>query len=333
MTITRQVAAAHPGMRDPEDTPTHLPPLDGEGPPAPGHGSGASGWGQAIIGMLAALVTSAALILVSALGLRAQAAQPPQRIVSLNLCVDAIVLDLVPPERIRGMSLVSADPNVSPIAGRVRGLKLVRGGAEEVLALDPDLILAGEYTTIATVDLLRRLGRRVEVVPLATDLEGIRAAIRQIASAAGEEQRGEALIAAFDARLMAARPPDATRPTALLYQMSGLASTPGSLADALFAHVGLANKSARLNAGRGGSVALEALVEDPPNLMALGQDPSVYRTLMADNLRHPALSRLLASRAHVSLPMPLWLCGTPRVAEAAALLAAARADLLARERK
>jgi iron complex transport system substrate-binding protein len=284
-------------------------------------------------GVLVALAAFTTLAIVSAFGLRAAAAEPPQRIVSLNLCVDAIVLDLVPRERIRGVSLVSADPNVSAIADRVRGLTLTRGGAEDVLALDPDLVLAGEYTTTATVDLLRRLGRRVEVVPLATDLDGIRAAIRQIASAVGEEQRGVALIAAFDARLAGARPQDAKRPTALLYQMSGLASTPGSLADALFAAAGLQNKSALLNVGRGGSVALESLVEDPPDLMALGQDPSVYRTLMADNLRHPALSRLLASRAHVNLPMPLWLCGTPRVTEAATLLAAARANLLARERK
>ena len=73
-------------------------------------------------GVLAVLAGVTALTFVSAFGLLAAAAEPPQRIVSLNLCVDAIVLDLVPRERIRGVSLVSADPNVSAIADRVRGL-------------------------------------------------------------------------------------------------------------------------------------------------------------------------------------------------------------------
>jgi iron complex transport system substrate-binding protein len=254
--------------------------------------------------------------------------KPPQRIVTLNLCVDPIVLELVPRERIKGVSLVSGDRNVSPIADRVQGLTLMRGGAEEVLALDPDLVLAGAYTTTATVDLLRRLGRRVEVVPLATDLDGIRSAIRQIAAAVGERERGEMLVAAFDMRLASSRPQDAARPTALLYQMSGLASGPGSLADAAFEAAGLQNQAARLHIGQGGRLALEDLVRNPPDLVALGQEARTYLTPMADNLRHPALGRVLEQRPHLELPMPLWLCGTPEIAKAVAALAAARKALV-----
>ena len=53
---------------------------------------------------------------------------------------------------------------------RLAGLKALRGTAEEVLALAPDLVIAGEYTTGPTVDLLRRLGVDVLVVPLALGL-------------------------------------------------------------------------------------------------------------------------------------------------------------------
>ncbi len=261
-----------------------------------------------------------------------RAAEPPRRIVSLNLCIDPIVLDLVPRDRIKGVSANSADPNVSPIVDRVAGLNQLRGGGEEVLALDPDLVLAGAYTTPATIDLLRRLGRRVEVVPLATDIEGIRSVVRQIAAAVGEPEHGEAIIGAFDRKLAGSKATDAKRPSALLYQMGSLVSGPNSLVDAAFDAAGFQNKADMLLLGPGGHVGLETLLIDPPDLIVLGQSAATYRTRVADNLRHPALAHLLSMRPHVDLPMPLWLCGTPQLAEAVALLVKVRAGLLARDR-
>jgi iron complex transport system substrate-binding protein len=255
-------------------------------------------------------------------------ATPPRRIVSLNLCTDQLLLDLAPREKIAGLSWLSSDRNVSAITDEIAGLPLLKGTAEEVLALDPDLVLAGPYTTGATVDLLRRLGRRVEIVALAQDLDGVRGTIRAVAALVGEAARGEQMIALFERRLAAiARPASARQPTALAYQISGLVSGPDSLLDAVFRHVGLDNMARSYRLGRAGEVALETLVAQPPDLLVLAQTPGTYRTIVADNLRHPVLQRLLAERPHVVLDMPSWLCGTARIAEAAAGLAAARARL------
>lgn len=251
-------------------------------------------------------------------------ADPPRRIVSLNVCTDQLVLDLVPRDRIAGLSWVAADRNVSPIADAIGGITLLRGAAEEVLALDPDLVIAGSFTTPATVDLLRRLGRRVEVVPLATDLDGIRAALRQVARAVGADARGEEILSAFDARIAAVPPPGARRITAIAYQVNSLVSGQGSLLDAAMRVAGLDNGANDSSLGRGGRMELELLVANPPDLLVLAQAPDTYRTVVAENLRHPALRRLLASRPHLVLPMPLWLCGTPRLAEAITQLAAYR---------
>lgn len=268
-----------------------------------------------------ALLASAVL---AGAGLAPARAEPPRRIASLNLCTDQILLDLVPRDRIAGVSWVASDTNVSPVATNIGGLTLLRGSAEEVLALDPDLIIAGTFTTPATVDLLRRLGRRVELVPLAQDLAGIRAILRQIATAVGEVARGERLIGELDARIAAVGPPPARPVTAIAYQVNSLVSGPGTLLDAAFAVAGIVNGADSRRLGRGGHLALEALVADPPDLVVLAQAPETYRTAVADNLRHPALIHLLAATPHLVLPMPLWLCGTPRIAEAVAMLVAAR---------
>ncbi|MBK9079818.1 MAG: hypothetical protein IPL91_12170 [Hyphomicrobium sp.] len=107
-------------------------------------------------GMLRTVVAlgAAAFVLASA-----EAAEPPRRIVSLNLCTDQLLLDLVEPERIAGVSYLATDPTLSADAVRLEPFKKLKGTAEEVLALHPDLVIAGEYTTGATVDLLRRLGQ------------------------------------------------------------------------------------------------------------------------------------------------------------------------------
>jgi len=277
---------------------------------------------------------AAALAVASASSVPVDAAEPARRIVSLNLCIDPIVLDLVPRARIQALSWVSSDPNVSPIVDRIAGIRLVRGTAEEVLALEPDLVLAGTYTTPATVDLLRRLGQRVEVIPMAATIEDIRTMVRAVAAAVGEPERGEAMVADFDRRMAAAEAPPAgaARPTAIVYEANSIVSPAGSLEAAALAAAGFDNAAEQMTLGRGARMALETLVVSPPDLIVLGQQSATYRTPVADNLRHPALARVLSERAHVQLPMPLWLCGTPHVAEAVAALARARGGLVQRTR-
>ncbi len=55
-----------------------------------------------------------------------------------------------------------------PFPRRQGGIPITRGAAEDVLRYDPDLVLAGPFGVSATVSLLRRLGRNVVVVPLAS---------------------------------------------------------------------------------------------------------------------------------------------------------------------
>jgi iron complex transport system substrate-binding protein len=254
-------------------------------------------------------------------------AEPPRRIVSLNLCTDQILVDLVGRERIAALSHLASDPALSAIAEEARGLVTIRGTAEEVLARNPDLVLTIAGSTPATVSLLERLGNRVLAVPLANDFDAVRSITRAIAQAVGEVQRGEQLLASFDARLAAGAPADARRPSALVYQLNSLASGPGTLVDAMLTAAGFRNLARELQLGPAGRLPLETLVANPPDLVVLATAPDAFRTIAADNLRHPALAAVLAERPHVLLGMADWLCGTPRAARAVEALAGWRRAL------
>jgi iron complex transport system substrate-binding protein len=274
----------------------------------------------------------AALLVTAVASLKTVAAEEvvARRIVSLNVCTDQILIELVSRQRIAAVTQLAADPMVSAIPDAARGLAVTRGSAEEVLALDPDLVLAGPYTTRATVDLLTRLGRRVIIVALPHDLAGISDVVRRIATVTASESRGQELIADFERRLAVAegvRPPPAARPSAVIYQINGLTSGPDSLADAMLNAAGFRNLAVEYLLSAVGTLSLEVLTARPPDLLVLASAPSQYPTAVADNLRHPVLNRLSAGGHSLVLPWPLWLCGTPHIAEAIERLVAARAAL------
>ncbi len=260
-------------------------------------------------------------------------AAPPQRIVSLNLCVDQILVDLVPPERIAAVTHLAADASVSAAPEKLARFSATRGAAEDVLARDPDLIIAGVYTTPATVDLLRRLGRRIVVVPLPDTIAGIRDLIGMIAGAVEEPAAGRSLIAAMDARLAATRPgtlrATAARPSALIYQVNNYVTGGGSLFDEALDRAGFRNAGRDVIRLASGRTSLEFIIATPPDVIVLASQPDAYASVVGDNLRHPALTQRLAQTPNIVLPWSLSLCGTHHIATAVETLAAARKAVLA----
>ncbi|MGD9785229.1 MAG: ABC transporter substrate-binding protein [Hyphomicrobiaceae bacterium] len=254
----------------------------------------------------------------------------PRRIVSLNLCTDQLLVDLADRSAIAALSRLAADPVLSTVAGRVEGMRIVRGRAEEVLALSPDLVVTTAYSTPEAVAMLRRLGVPVLIVPLASDLDGVREAVRLLAAGIGEPERGEQVVRAFDARLAAAAPRETGRPSAIAYQVNSLTSGPGGLLHAALTAAGYRNAAEHMVLGPGARLPLETLVTNPPDLVVLANAPDQFRTPLADNLRHPAFRAILSRGRHVGIDMPLWLCGTPAIADAVERLAVEQPALAVR---
>lgn len=252
----------------------------------------------------------------------------PKRIVSINVCADQLVQMLAPRRDVQALSFLAGDPQMSAMADVVHGYKLIRGQAEEVLPLEADLVIAGVYSTPATVALLRRLGERIETLPMTSDLEGIRSNVRLMAGWLGHKVEGERIVADFDARLSAVgKVPEQQRPTAIVYYVNSLAAGSGTLADAVLQAAGYRNFAAEQGIVDEGYMPLERIVAHPPDVIVLGNGFQHYRSITADNLRHPALARLMEHVPHVVLPQALLMCDTPMVIDAIEMLAKARAEL------
>lgn len=252
------------------------------------------------------------------------AAAKPMRIVSINVCVDQLLLLIAPRERIAALSFLAQEPAVSVLAKEAEGLPITYGLAEEILPLAPDLVLTSAFSTRPTVAILRKLGVPVLELPVASDLAGIRRNIRLVSEALGETARGEALIAAFDSRLAAVAPtPDDPKPLAVLYGANGYTAGRDTLPAAAMAAAGYRNLAVELGLSGTARLPLEHLLSADPALLIVNHSergPALAQVA----LQHPALRRAFADRALIQVPSALWVCGTPLVADAVELLAQLR---------
>lgn len=251
------------------------------------------------------------------------ASAKPERIVSMNLCTDQLVMLLADRERIESVSYLAADRHASALAGEVAGMTINHGLAEEILPMKPDLVLAGASTTRPTAFLLRKLGYPVVELPVAEDLDDIRANIRIVANAVGEIERGEAMIAEFDDRLPLRATGSGPRPLAVLYWANGYTSGAGTLANAAVEAAGFRTLGRELGLTGTSQLPLETLLAADPDVLIMGRERE-GAALANETFRHPALRRAFASRARVGVPDHLWVCGTPFVAEAIARLSVVR---------
>ncbi len=98
---------------------------------------------------------------------RATIKAAPQRVHTLSLGHDEIIVALIGAKRVAGIGSFTADPIYSNIAAEVKDLPKVRRDAEAVLALNPDLVIASKFTNQALIDRIRGAG----VTVIRTDLE------------------------------------------------------------------------------------------------------------------------------------------------------------------
>ncbi|OYY67600.1 ABC transporter substrate-binding protein [Sphingomonas sp. 28-63-12] len=246
------------------------------------------------------------------------------RIVSINPCVDAVLMKVADRGQIAGISHYSKDPRATsiPLAQAAR-FTATSGTAEEVMALAPDLVIAGGHVAPATIAALARLHIRLVQLPVPATIAESNDQIRTIALAAGHVDRGARLVAEIDAAVRAAGDPGSPAVPALIWQGGGLVPGTGTLADELLRVSGYRNLSASYGLRQWDVLPLEYLVAQPPRvLLSVGDADHSDRML-----GHPVLGRLKKRIAVRDFPERLLHCGGPTIIDAVARLAAVRRAL------
>lgn len=129
----------------------------------------------------------------------------PERIMTLGMGTDGIVLGLVPPDKIVSVNSLADDPcssNIVDLAKKIKN-KHRNPSAEYVMSLQPDVVFAYEWTKSEYIDTMRDLGIKVVVLKGPRTIGDIKRNITTVAAALQETQQGNMLVAAMDKELEA----------------------------------------------------------------------------------------------------------------------------------
>lgn len=261
------------------------------------------------------------LCLVLLFGGVTEAQTKPQRVVSLNLCTDELLLTLADREQISSLSFLIRDPSISIMVEEAEGLPLNDGRAESILFEGGDLVLMGTFGQHNQAALLKAQGLNVMALGPWTSLADGREQIRALAQALGHPERGEALIAEIDATLQRTKDIAAGKPTILVYDRGGWVSAANSPLNEFLNHMGFRPHHEALGLPYGGVARLESIVVAPPDYLLVDEDAGIAVDNGTALFSHPALVSAVPLEQRLVVPGKLTICGGPSTPAAIEALA------------
>ncbi len=201
---------------------------------------------------------------------------PPRRIVTLSMSTDETMLGLVEPERMVAVNTLLDDPVSSNITELAKAIPQRIGNptVEEIMALQPDLVVVPDWGDLTMVPSLREAGLRVVVCKGARNLAEIRETITLLAAAAGVPERGARLQEMMDAKLAeiqekVAKIPQNERKRVVLISLMGGYGGLGSSFDEACRYAGVINGRAELGIRDFQVMTKEQLVQIDPDILFL----------------------------------------------------------------
>ncbi len=240
----------------------------------------------------------------------------PQRIVSINLCADQLVLALADRGQIAGLTKNATDREMSGEALAARGIPLLSNSAEQILAIEPDLIVGMPASRSAALAALPQQDYPLLDLDTANTLDEIYISIRQTALAVGHPARGDTLIARMQ-RELAGLPKPGNGRVAAYYQRRGYMTGTATLIDELMTRVGLVNLAGKLGKLPLSQLSLEEMVAAKPDFLIVESATDTVTDQGSEMLHHPALKDI----PRISVPQAWTVCGSPAYTQAARSLA------------
>ncbi len=253
-----------------------------------------------------ALVALASFGAIAWAGSTPSTAKRPQRIVSLNLCADQYLLELADRSQIAGLTRNADKPDMSAAAARSKGIHILGESAEEILAIDPDLIVGVPARRGGMLGALSGRDYRILDLKSAHSYAEIVTQIREVAVAVGHPERGEAMIARMD-RALARVPKTPGAGVAAYYQRRGFLTGTGTLVDDLMQRTGLTNLAGKLGKPAMSQLSLEELVASQPDYLIVESATQRVTDQGTEMLHHPILKDI----PKLSLPQAWTVCGSP----------------------
>jgi iron complex transport system substrate-binding protein len=232
-------------------------------------------------------------VLIDPTGRRVVLPQKPSRIVSVTLATDEILMALVEPSRLIGVTYLADDERLSNVTQEAAAVPhKVRADPEQIISLQPDLVLVASFLRGEFLSLLRAAGLVLFQFQEYDSIAEIQQNIRLVGQVVGEEARAEALVAEMQARLQVLAErlrPIGERPRVLYWGSHG--HTAGRLTSMhdLIIFAGGENLAATYGLIGPANLSAEQVLAMNPQVMVSGSLDQNAQHGLPTALMHPAL--------------------------------------------
>lgn len=251
---------------------------------------------------------------IDSTGYRLELPQKPKKIVSLSIGADEILIGLVAPERIAALTYWSDDSGISNICEQAKTIpRKVRANTEEIIALQPDLVVIPDWQPSEFIQSLREAGIPVFVYKSSKTIDEVKQSITIIAHLVGEEQAGGRLVANMEEQLtqidekIKQVPPDERR-IVVRFSLMGGGDGKGSMFDDICRYSGVRNGAAAAGLGANEILSKEQVVAVNPDVILLPLWDYTGKTDMqkfGEEIQgDPALQTVKAIFLHNLIPLP-----------------------------
>jgi iron complex transport system substrate-binding protein len=245
------------------------------------------------------------------------------RVASMNACTDQLLITLADPGQILGLSRYARDRFQSWEASDARHFRILSGGAEDILMLRPDVVVASLFDKRSTRELLKEHGLRLAEFAVPRNLDEAKAQIRRMGGIVGHPDRATTETARIDDAISRARRVVADKRYSVLpLSRRGWVSGTDSLVSSLLAETGLFNAAGELGVTSGGYASLEAIVKLKPDFIVVSEAGDHAEDEGSAFLLHPALERFYPPEKRIVIPEQLTVCGGVMLADALDVLVA-----------
>lgn len=211
--------------------------------------------------------------IIDSQGISVTLSKRPQRIVSVSIAADEMLINIVTPNRIAGLTHLADDPGISNIVDAATQVKArVSANVESIVALQPDLVIIPNWQSKELIQMLREVGLPVYVFDSAKTIEQIKDNIKTIATLTGELEAGESLITAMNTKLAlvsgAIKDISERKVVVRMSLMGGIGGI-GSTFDDVCRYAGVINGCAVAGLSAHAVLAKEQLIAVNPDLLIL----------------------------------------------------------------
>lgn len=236
----------------------------------------------------------------------------PMRIASLSPCVDAILYEIADENQILGLSHYSFDEKSSSIdVNYAKKFKPLSGGAEDIIAIKPDLVIAGSHISPQTIAQLNKLEIPVFTLGSPQTIEEAKTQINDIAQKIDQEERGKIFISKIDKAIINAKTDDNQKPKAIMFQGGGIVPGAGTLGDEMLKTAGFENVASQYSNSAYNVLTLENLLFNPPQIMLSDANFNNGRVIS-----HPALKKSKVSIYAADFPSKYLNCAGAKLVPA-----------------